>query len=131
MSISRVAGDAADLLGAIVYNPRDTGKEDLLREAGPVRRFDGLRLPNENKILHFRHILRKHRLGQSPFEETDRSLASQGLGLRERTIVGASGNEALSSTENWIGPRDPEPVSEVSSHDFGRTQADRLLFLTA
>ena len=100
MSISRVAGDAADLLGATVYNPSDPGKEDLLRDAGPVRRFDGLRLLNETKILNFRHILRKRRLDQGRFEETNRGLASQGLGLREGTIVDARRAEAPSSTEN-------------------------------
>ena len=46
----------------------DPGMEDLLYEVESVRRFAGLRLsepiPDESTILHFRHLLEEHHLGQ-------------------------------------------------------------------
>ena len=47
-------------------------------------------------------------LGQGLFEEINRHLESQGLRLREGTIVDASIIEAPSSTKNRAGKRDPE-----------------------
>ena len=47
--------------------------EDLLYEAESVRRFVGLGLtgplPDESTILHFRHLLERHNLGQGLFTE--------------------------------------------------------------
>ncbi len=72
----------------------DPGMEDMLCEVASVRRFVGLRLsdplPDETTILNFRHLLEGHELGQVPFEEMNRHLESQGLRLREGTIVDAS-----------------------------------------
>ena len=55
----------------LFYNLSDPGMEDLLYEAESVRRFVGLRLsealPDESTILHFRHILEKHELGEGLF----------------------------------------------------------------
>ena len=86
--------------------------EDLLYEAESVRRFVGLRmpdpLPDETTILNFRHLLEERRLGQGLMEEINRHLASQGLRLREGTIVDASIIEAPSSTKNGAGERDPQ-----------------------
>ena len=78
----------------LFYNLSDPGMEDMLYEVESVRRFVGLRLsgplPDETTILNFRH------------------LESQGLRLREGTIVDASIIEAPSSTKNRSGERDPE-----------------------
>ena len=67
--------------------------EDLLYEAESVRRFVGLRLsgplPDETTILNFRHLLEEGRLGQGLMKEINRHLATQGLRLREGTIVDA------------------------------------------
>ena len=86
--------------------------EDLLYEAESVRRFVGLRmsdpLPDETTILNFRHLLEERRLGQGLMEKINRHLASQGLRLRENTIVDASIIEAPSSTKNGAGERDPQ-----------------------
>ena len=86
--------------------------EDLLYEAESVRRFVGLRLsgplPDETTILNFRHLLEEGRLGQGLMEEINRHLATQGLRLREGTIVDASIIEAPSSTKNGAGERDPQ-----------------------
>ena len=96
----------------IFYNLSDPGMEDLLYEAESVRQFVGLKLsealPDETTILNFRHLLERHGLGRSLFEEINAHLESQGLRLREGTIVDASIIEAPYSTKNRAGERDPE-----------------------
>ena len=96
----------------LCYNLSDPGMEDLLYEAESVRRFTGLKLsgplPDETTILNFRHLLERHRLGQGLLEEINAHLESQGLRLREGTIVDATIIEAPSSTKNRVGERDPE-----------------------
>ena len=90
----------------------DPGMEDLLYEAEPVRRFAGLSLsealPDETTILNFRHLLEECGPGRGLFEEINAHLESQGLRLREGTIVDASIIEAPSSTKNRAGELDPE-----------------------
>ena len=96
----------------LFYNLSDPGMEDLLYEAESVRRFVGLRLsgplPDETTILNFRHLLEERQLGEGLMEEINRHLATQGLRLREGTIVDASIIEAPSSTKNGAGERDPQ-----------------------
>ena len=96
----------------LFYNLSDPGMEDLLYEAESVRRFVGLNLtealPDETTILNFRHLLERHQLGKGLLEEINAHLESQGLRLREGTIVDASIIEAPSSTKNRSGERDPE-----------------------
>ena len=65
-------------------------------------------LPDETTILNFRHLLENHKLGQGHLDEINAHLESQGLMLREGTIVDATIIEAPSSTKNWAGERDPE-----------------------
>ena len=96
----------------LFYNLSDPGMEDLLYEAESVRRFVGLNLtealPDETTILNFRHLLERHQLGLGLLEEINAHLESQGLRLREGTIVDASIIEAPSSTKNRCGKRDPQ-----------------------
>ena len=96
----------------LFYNLSDPGMEDLLYEVESVRRFVGLRLsgalPDETTILNFRHLLEKHGLGVSLFEEINAHLASLGHRLERGTIVDASIIAAPSSTKNRTGARDPE-----------------------
>ena len=77
-----------------------------------MRRFVGLKLsgalPDETTILNFRHLLGRHSLGEGLLREINAHLESQGLRLREGTIVDASIIEAPSSTKNRAGERDPE-----------------------
>ena len=90
--------------------------EDLLYESEPVRRFVGLRLsgplPDETTILNFRHLLEKQKLGQGLLDEINAHVESQGLKLREGTIVDATIIQALihapASTKNRAGERGPE-----------------------
>ena len=76
-----------------------------------MRRFVGLKLsgalPDETTILNFRHLLERHSLGEGLLQEINSHLESQGLRLREGTIVDASIIEAPSSTKNRAGERDP------------------------
>ena len=98
--------------GQLFYNLSGPGMEDLLYEAESVRRFAGLNLsealPDETTILNFRHLLERHGLGKRLFEEINAHLESQGLWLREGTIVDATIIEAPSSTKNRSRERDPE-----------------------
>ena len=109
----------------LCYNLSDPAMEDLLYEAESVRRFAGLRLsepiPDESTILHFRHLLEEHELGQGLFEEIKVHLAEQGVRLREGTIVDATIIAAPSSIKNQQGERDPEmhQVKKGNQYYFG------------
>ncbi len=109
----------------LCYNLSDPAMEDLLYEAESVRRFAGLRLsepiPDESTILHFRHLLEAHQLGQGLFEEIKGHLEEQGVRLREGTIVDATIIEAPSSTKNRAGQRDPEmwQTKKGNQYHFG------------
>ena len=109
----------------LFYNLSDPGMEDLLYESDPVRRFVGLKLtgplPDEATILNFRHLLEKYHLGQGLLEEINAHLESQGLRLREGTIVDATIIEAPSSTKNRNRERDPEmhQTKEGNQWHFG------------
>lgn len=109
----------------LCYNLSDPGMEEMLYEVESVRRFAGLRLsedlPDESTILHFRHLLEKHQLGQGLFEEIKGHLEKRGLRLREGTIVDATIIEAPSSTKNRSGERDPEmrQVKKGNQYHFG------------
>ena len=96
----------------LFYNLSDPGMEDLLYEVESVRRFAGLRLtgplPDETTILHFRHLLERHGLGEALFAEINAHLASLGRRLKTGTIVDASIIDAPSSTKNRERARDPE-----------------------
>ncbi len=91
--------------------------DDLLYEAESARRFCGLNLsgpilsgpiPHESTILHFRHLLERHQLGEALLETINAHLAGQGLRLQAGTIVNASIIAAPSLTKNRARARDPE-----------------------
>ena len=67
----------------LCYSLSDPGMEDLLYEAESVRRFAGLTLrnplPDESTILHFRHLLEEHQMGQGLFAEIKDYLEERGL----------------------------------------------------
>lgn len=96
----------------VCHNLSDPAMEDLLYDSRSVQQFVGLRLsepiPDESTILHFRHLLEKHQLGQGMFEEIRAGLEKQGMLLKEGTIVDATIIAAPSSTKNREGERDPE-----------------------
>ena len=96
----------------VCHNLSDPAMEDLLYDSLSVQQFVGLRLsepiPDESTILHFRHLLERHQLGQGLFAEIRASLEERGMVLKERTIVDATIIRAPSSTKNREGKRDPE-----------------------
>ena len=54
-------------------------------------------------MMNFSHLLERHELGRSLLDEINAHLESQGLRLREGTILDASIIEAPSSTKNRAG----------------------------
>lgn len=96
----------------LFYNLSDPAMEDALYEIESMRRFAGLRLadnlPDETTILNFRHFLENYKLGKVIFDTVNQHLASQGLLLREGSIVDASIISAPPSTKNASSERDPE-----------------------
>ena len=109
----------------VTHNLSDPAMEDLLYEAESVRRFVGLKLseaiPDESTILHFRHLLERHELGQGLFEEIKGYLADQGVMLKRGSIVDATIISAPSSTRNKAKQRDPEmhQVKKGQQYYFG------------
>ena len=109
----------------VTHNLSDPAMEDLLYEAESVRRFVGLRLseaiPDESTILHFRHLLERHELGQGLFEEIKGYLAERGVMLKRGSIVDATIISAPSSTRNKANQRDPEmrQVKKGQQYYFG------------
>ena len=96
----------------LFYNLSDPAMEDALYDRVAVQRFVGLTArdprPDETAILHFRHLLERHALGEELLAETTQHLATQGLRLREGTIVDATILDAPASTKNRAQARDPE-----------------------
>ena len=96
----------------LLYNLSDPAMEDALYEIESMRRFAGLRLsdnlPDETTILNFRHFLERNKSGQRLSDTIQKHLASQGLKLREGSIVDATIIAAPTSTKNREGERDPQ-----------------------
>lgn len=91
----------------------DEGIEDALYDSHAIRNFVGIDLgreaaPDATTLLKFRHLLEEHQLTETIFATIKAHLASQGLMLREGTVVDATIIAAPSSTKNREGQRDPE-----------------------
>jgi IS5 family transposase len=95
------------------FNLSDPAAEDALYDSEAMRRFVGLELaedpvPDETTILHFRHLLERHRVTERLFAAVRGLLEGKGLLLKGGTIVDASIISAPSSTKNATETRDPE-----------------------
>jgi IS5 family transposase len=95
------------------FNLSDPAAEDAIYDSESMRRFAGVELgddvvPDETTILHFRHLLERHRLTEAIFKEVRSLLEERGLLLKAGTIVDATIISAPSSTKNASGRRDPE-----------------------
>jgi IS5 family transposase len=95
------------------YNLSDPGLEDAVHDRLSFQRFLSLdplvqRVPDESTILHFRHLLEKHRLGEAIFARVREQLEAQGLLVKTGTIVDATILEAPASTKNQDQSRDPQ-----------------------
>ncbi len=95
------------------FDLSDPQAEDTLYDSESIRRFVGVELgdeavPDETTILHFRHLLERHRLTERIFAAVRRLLEARRLLLQAGTIVDATIINAPSSTKNAAQQRDPE-----------------------
>ena len=95
------------------FSLSDEGVEEAIYDSYAMRRFMGLdftteQVPDATTLLHFRHLLEKHRLGRKLFEAQNAVFAEQGWIMRGGSIVDATIIAAPSSTKNATGERDPE-----------------------
>ena len=95
------------------FSLSDEGVEEAIYDSYAMRRFMGLdfaveQVPDATTLLHFRHLLEKHTLGEKLFESQNQVFAEQGWIMRGGSIVDATIVAAPSSTKNATGTRDPE-----------------------
>lgn len=95
------------------FSLSDEGVEEAIYDSYAMRRFMGLdfaveQVPDATTLLHFRHLLEKHRLGEKLFEAQNQIFDEQGWLMRGGSIVDATIIAAPSSTKNATGTRDPE-----------------------
>ena len=95
------------------FSLSDEGVEEAIYDSYAMRRFMGLdfaveQVPDATTLLHFRHLLEKHQLGEKLFEAQNQIFAEEGWIMRGGSIVDATIIAAPSSTQNATGTRDPE-----------------------
>ena len=95
------------------FSLSDEGVEEAIYDSYAMRRFMGLdfaleQVPDATTLLHFRHLLEKHDLGERLFESQNQIFTEQGWIMRGGSIVDATIIAAPPSTKNATGERDPE-----------------------
>jgi IS5 family transposase len=95
------------------FHLSDEGVEDQINDSFAMRQFMRLdfgtqQVPDATTLLHFRHLLETHQLGQAMFAALNARLEADGLIMRGGSIVDATIIAAPSSTKNASGSRDPE-----------------------
>lgn len=95
------------------FSLSDEGVEDAIYDSYAMRRFMGLdfaveQVPDATTLLHFRHLLEEHKLGEKLFASQNEIFEAQGWIMRGGSIVDATIIAAPSSTKNAGGTRDPE-----------------------
>jgi IS5 family transposase len=95
------------------FSLSDEGVEDAVYDSYAMRRFLGWdfaveQVPDATTLLHFRHLIEEHKLGEQLFESQNRIFEAQGWIMRGGSIVDATIIAAPSSTKNASGARDPE-----------------------
>jgi IS5 family transposase len=95
------------------FSLSDEGVEDAVYDSYAMRRFMGLdfaveQVPDATTLLHFRHLLEAHRLGERLFAAQNEIFDEQGWIMRGGSIVDATIIAAPSSTKNATGTGDPE-----------------------
>ena len=78
-----------------------------------MRRFAGIdlisdRIPDEDTILTFRHLLEENKRGEQIFETVKSHLKERGLAMKQSTIIDATLIASPRSTKNKDGKRHPE-----------------------
>jgi IS5 family transposase len=97
----------------IWFNLSDEGVEDAIYDSYAMRRFMGLdfaveQVPDATTLLHFRHLLEEHQLGEQLLAAQNEIFEAQGWIMRGGSIIDATIIAAPSSTKNATGQRDPE-----------------------
>jgi transposase, IS5 family len=100
-------------LPQVWFSLSDEGVEDAVYDSYAMRRFMGLdftmeQAPDATTLLHFRHLLEKHKLGKVLFDSQNEVFQEQGWTMRGGSIVDATIIAAPSSTKNAQGARDPQ-----------------------
>ncbi|MFT4083910.1 MAG: IS5 family transposase [Nocardioides sp.] len=95
------------------FNLSDEGVEDAIYDSYAMRRFMGVdftveQVPDATTLLHFRHLLEEHKLGEKLFAAQNEIFEAEGWIMRGGSIVDATIIAAPSSTKNSTGTRDPE-----------------------
>jgi IS5 family transposase len=95
------------------FSLSDEGVEEAIYDSYAMRRFMGLdfaveQVPDATTLLHFRHLLEKHELGEKLFEAQNEIFEQHGWIMRGGSIVDATIIAAPSSTKNATGTRDPQ-----------------------
>jgi IS5 family transposase len=95
------------------FHLSDEAVEDQINDSYAMRKFMGLdfavaQVPDATTLLHFRHLVEKHQLGEAMFTALNRLFEANGWIMRGGSIVDATIIAAPSSTKNATGTRDPE-----------------------
>lgn len=95
------------------FNLADEACEDALYDVPVFREFCRIdigreRVPDATTLLHFRHLLEKHHLGQALFATVGELLLANGMKLSGGTIVDATLIAAPPSVKNQEKARDPQ-----------------------
>jgi len=95
------------------FSLSDEGVEDAIYDSYAMRKFMGLdfatqQVPDATTLLHFRHLMEEHGLGEKLFAAQTALFDEQGWIMRGGSIVDATIIAAPSSTKNATGQRDPE-----------------------
>ena len=95
------------------FNLSDEGIEEAIYDSYAMRRFIGInfmdeQVPDATTLLHFRHLIEKHHIGEKIFADVNERLEKAGLMMHGGSIVDASIIAAPSSTKNQESKRDEE-----------------------
>ena len=95
------------------FHLSDEAVEDQINDSYAMRKFMGLdfateQVPDATTLLHFRHLLETHRLGEAMFAALNRLFEANGWIMRGGSVEDATIIAAPSSTKNVEGVRDPE-----------------------
>jgi transposase, IS5 family len=95
------------------FSLSDEGVEDAIYDSYAMRKFMRLdfaveQVPDATTLLHFRHLLEEHQLGEQLFAAQNEIFEREGWIMRGGSIIDATIIAAPSSTKNATGTRDPE-----------------------
>ena len=105
------------------FNLSDEGIEEAIYDSYAMRRFIGInfmdeQVPDATTLLHFRHLLEKHHIGEKIFADVSERLEKAGLMMHGGSIVDASIIAAPSSTKNQESKRDEEMHSTKKGNQW-------------